>query len=288
MKMTNPRGYASFLAVARHGGINAAARHLGKAPSAIHYDLKQMETRLGATMFERIGRQLRLTQAGRTLFETVARALEDISRAEDRFASGREPLPLRIASVSGFGRYRLMPNLMRAMPRDRGLELSFGTHEDVVAAVTSGRVDFGITFRRVELVQISCEHLADEELVLLGANGDADPPLRMQNAPFITYDEYEYVFSRWFTSVPDWKPIDLGRMDHFTELEEALASVAAGRGHTIAPKDCWQNSIYHRKLQTFGPAGACVNSVYLLNTKSLVHLGDVELITAAATETGKP
>jgi DNA-binding transcriptional LysR family regulator len=281
MIMSDPRGYASFLAVARHGGINAAARHLGKAPSAIHYDLKQMETRLGSALFERIGRQLRLTQAGRSLFDTVARALEDISRAENRFTSRRDLLPLRIASVSGFGRYRLMPNLLSAMPSDRALELSFGSHEDVVEAVTLGRVDYGITYRRVELAQLSCEHVANEELVLLGVSGESDAPSTIQNAQFITYDEYDYVFSRWFTALPKWKPARLNRMDHFTELEEALASVAAGRGYTIAPKDSWMNGPNYQQLRTFGPAGACVNAIYLLSTTSSVRSDDMILITCA-------
>ncbi|MGL5837205.1 MAG: LysR family transcriptional regulator [Sphingorhabdus sp.] len=280
--MSDPRGYASFLAVARHGGINAAARHLGKAPSAIHYDLKQLETRLGAAIFERIGRQLRMTQAGRLLFETVSRALEDISRAENRFASRSDLLPLRIASVSGFGRYRLMPNLLAAMPADRALELSFGTHEDVVTAVTSGRVEYGITFRGVELAELGCEQLAQEELVLLGSSGKANPPHRIEGAPFITYDEYDYVFSRWFAEAPNWKPSVLRRMDHFSELEEALSSVAAGRGYTIAPKDCWINGPYRRQLKTFGPEGACVNAVYILNTKSSLNSGDIALISMAS------
>jgi DNA-binding transcriptional LysR family regulator len=279
--MSDPRGYASFLAVARHGGINAAARHLGKAPSAIHYDLKQMETRIGAAVFERTGRQLRLTQAGRLLFDTVARALEDITRAENRFASGADALPLRIASVSGFGRYRLMPNLLTAMPSDRALELSFGTHEDVVAAVTSGRVEYAITFRSVELAQLNCEPLTQEELVLLGA-ASRGSHLDIKDAPFITYDEYDYVFSRWFTAVPKWKPTRLCRLDHFTELEEALTSVATGRGYTIAPKDCWTNGPFSKQLQALGPEGACVNAIYLLSTKSSVRSDDMALIADAA------
>ena len=167
------RQYATFVAVAQNGGITAAALAIGKAPSAVHYDIKSLEKHLGETLFERVGRSLHLTPAGRSLFSSVDRALNDIKLAEGRLISGRDALPLRLASVSGFGRYQLVPRLLEVFPSDRAFELAFATHDDVLAAVIDGLVDFAITYRKVDSALVSSAPIAQEEIVLIAAASQA-------------------------------------------------------------------------------------------------------------------
>lgn len=54
-----------FHAIAREGGISAAAARLNLSPPALSAQLRQLEERLGVDLFLRVGRRLQLTEAGR-------------------------------------------------------------------------------------------------------------------------------------------------------------------------------------------------------------------------------
>src|SRR5690606_24270357 len=85
---------AVFRTVVAQGGVNAAARVLHKSPSAVTYDLQQLERQLGTQLFRKSGRRLLLTPRGRSLAASIERACLDLQQAWERFddASAREPL----------------------------------------------------------------------------------------------------------------------------------------------------------------------------------------------------
>ena len=51
--------------IARTGSFAAAARELGKVPSALTYSVRQLEDALDVLLFDRSSRQAQLTAAGR-------------------------------------------------------------------------------------------------------------------------------------------------------------------------------------------------------------------------------
>lgn len=59
----------AFLATAEEGSLSAAAVALGLTQPTLGRQIAAFEDSLGVTLFERAGRQLRLTQAGRALLE---------------------------------------------------------------------------------------------------------------------------------------------------------------------------------------------------------------------------
>jgi len=271
------RRAAVFHAVAAAGGIAAAARIIGKSPPAVHADLRRFERDVGVPLIERAGRGLRLTPKGRLMFETVGAALDAIERTRSAVA-GPDPLaePLRLGAVTGFGRYRLAPRLLPSWPQARSLRLRTGRHDDLLALLLAGEIDFAVTYRPVVAAPIDSIEVAKEDLVLVAAAPDAgiaDAALAGK-LPFVTYDEYEYVFARWFAEAQGRQPTTLRRHDHFDELEEALASVAAGRGVTIAPADA---------AAAFGlaPAGtSCRNTIFLCATAARLRSADAAWIAA--------
>ena len=72
-----------FSAVASSGTITAAADQLHVAQPAISRQLQQLERELGVTLFERDGRRLALTAAGRSLVPLVEDLLAHSRRFED-------------------------------------------------------------------------------------------------------------------------------------------------------------------------------------------------------------
>ncbi|MFG2873560.1 LysR family transcriptional regulator [Streptomyces sp. NPDC048337] len=66
--MSEPHGlYEVFLRVAREGSFTAAARALGYTQSAVSRQIQTLEEEWGASLFDRLPRGVRLTEAGRVL-----------------------------------------------------------------------------------------------------------------------------------------------------------------------------------------------------------------------------
>ncbi len=70
-----------FVAVAEHESVRAAARELNVASSAVNRHLLALEREFGVNFFDRVGRRLRLSEAGEILLRHAKRALADIDNA---------------------------------------------------------------------------------------------------------------------------------------------------------------------------------------------------------------
>ena len=80
-------------AIARTGSFAAAARELGRVPSALTYQVHQLEEALDALLFDRSSRQARLTAAGEELLDEGRRVLAELDAVTNRVrrvASGWE------------------------------------------------------------------------------------------------------------------------------------------------------------------------------------------------------
>lgn len=71
-----------FLATANHGSLSAGARALGLTQPTLSRQITALEAELGLMLFERVGRGLHLTQAGRDLLGHV----RDMGAAADKVA----------------------------------------------------------------------------------------------------------------------------------------------------------------------------------------------------------
>lgn len=70
--------------IARTGSFAAAARELGKVPSALTYSVRQLEEALDVLLFDRSSRQARLTAAGEELLHEGRRLLLEIDAVANR------------------------------------------------------------------------------------------------------------------------------------------------------------------------------------------------------------
>lgn len=70
-----------FEAIARHGSIRKAGEVINVAPSAINRHLLELEAIIGAPLFKRLPRGMRLTSAGEILLMHVRTTLRDYDRA---------------------------------------------------------------------------------------------------------------------------------------------------------------------------------------------------------------
>lgn len=75
------RNLISFIWAAELQSFSKTAEQLGYSQSAVTMQLKQLEEELGIPLFERIGKRVKLTQAGERFLPRTLEVLEAVGRA---------------------------------------------------------------------------------------------------------------------------------------------------------------------------------------------------------------
>jgi LysR family transcriptional regulator, low CO2-responsive transcriptional regulator len=160
---------AVFNAIAETGSISAAAQRLYISQPALSRELKDFETRLGVSLFERLPRGMRMTHAGEVLREYATR-LFDISRTAE--ATMREIADARLGFLSigasnTVGTYVLPQRLAmfrRANP-DVRVTMFVGNTEQVSQGVADMRFTLGFIEGPVHVGGLVAEQFQQDELV---------------------------------------------------------------------------------------------------------------------------
>lgn len=79
-----PEALVMMDTIARTGSFAAAARELGKVPSALTYSVRQLEDALDVLLFDRSSRQAQLTAAGTELLHEGRRLLQELDAVANR------------------------------------------------------------------------------------------------------------------------------------------------------------------------------------------------------------
>ncbi|MCC1497649.1 LysR family transcriptional regulator [Alcanivorax sp. 1008] len=137
-----------FISVADTGSFTGAGEQLFLTQPAISKRIAQLEEQLGARLFDRIGRQIHLTEAGQALLpkaRAVLREMEDIRRSITNL-SGRVAGKLRIGTSHHIGLHRLPP-ILRQFSRqypDVQLDIHFIDSEEAWEGVLHGDLELGV------------------------------------------------------------------------------------------------------------------------------------------------
>ncbi len=140
-----PARLRAVIAVAESGSFTVAARRIGSSQSSVSRSVAAVESSLGAPLFDRSTRSVRLTDDGREFVEravAVAAELDAAVRAVAR--PGRSTPRLTVASLTSVSELHLagaLADLGDEMPRVRCIE---GLQAIVEQAVVSGQATAGI------------------------------------------------------------------------------------------------------------------------------------------------
>jgi DNA-binding transcriptional LysR family regulator len=162
-------------AVARHGSVTAAAREMAYSQPSISHHLARLEAETGAQLLQRVGRGIRLTQAGQLLADRAAEIIGRIDAADAELSAhvGLTTGRVRLAGfASAIG--ALMPHAAATLAREHpGLEIgATDTHPpEALELLRTGRVEVAIIFRydeaADELPGVRLRHLLDDPMYVL-------------------------------------------------------------------------------------------------------------------------
>jgi DNA-binding transcriptional LysR family regulator len=142
--MLDVRRLRFLVELSRRGTIAAVSEALHMSPSGISHQLSLLERESGAPLLERVGRGVRLTDAGRRLAERGADILAALELAETEVRGGEES-PTGTCRVAAFGSAArvLVPTLLECQRQHPGLRIELVESEPEVAfpALLSGDFD---------------------------------------------------------------------------------------------------------------------------------------------------
>ena len=243
----------AFLAVAETGSFSRAGERIFLTQPAISKRIAVLEAELGTPLFDRIGRGIRLTEAGRTLHTragSVLRELDDVRRSIANLA-GTVAGELAMATSHHIGLHRLPPALKRFHDTYSAvrLDLRFMDSERACSAVTHGDLELAVvTLPPGAQPPLGIEKIWDDPLDIVVGRGHplatlADvPPRRLADYPAILPGPGTYTREIILTALgPLRQRIRTGMTTNYLEVLKMLAAI--GLGWSALPRTMIDDSL---------------------------------------------
>ncbi len=238
-----------FEAAARLGSFGQAAEELGLTQSAISHQMRLLEAKIGQPLFLRIGRSVRLTDAGRDYQRSVAKSLDQLETGYRSLSPYRKKGSVVIYAPRDFAARWLMPKLhllLQAVPEcDPWIDTS-GTH------VNFDEMEVSIAIRRMREhdKKVHCLNLARDVLVPVVApkllNKPISNPIELLDYTLL-HDERAEGWRDWFAQF-NIESNDIFKGPDFNESDFALMAAELGLGVALSSLVLVEDAIKERRL----------------------------------------
>jgi len=159
-----------FCLTAELDGFTAAANAAGLTPAAVSRTVARLESRLGAQLFVRTTRRVRMTDGGRAYYEQCKAALTQLVEAE-RTLNGEQLLPagmVRLSLPTSYGHFRVLPLLGTFRDRFPEIELDVQLSNRNVDFTSDG-CDLAVRGRTPPDSGLIARKLEDADLVIVAS-----------------------------------------------------------------------------------------------------------------------
>lgn len=176
-------------AIAEEGTMTRAADRLHISQSALSHQLTGLESSLEVSLFRRVPRGMRLTDAGEKLLETARSVLRDVRAVQAQFAARRsgEKGLLRI-STECYTCYHWLPARLKAFQTEWPqveVRIDVESTRRPLEALLAGRLDIAIVSARPRQAALTAHALFDDELVVI-----VSPQHRLSGRPWFRASDF--------------------------------------------------------------------------------------------------
>lgn len=180
----------TFLAVAKLSSVSAAANRLHLTQPAVSKRIQSLEQTLGTRLFDRSGKQLHLTEAGKVFGVQAEQVLSLWADTERKLHSLTEEVAgsLAIATSHHIGLHRLAPVLQKFIERypQVHLNLTFEDSEIAHSRVRHGEVELAVaTLDPKGASDLEIHPIWDDPLVFVNHAGGAPSLLELASQPCV-------------------------------------------------------------------------------------------------------
>ncbi len=202
------RQLRAFRAVSEAQSFTAAAEVLGLTQAAVSILIRQFETELQVSLFQRTGRGAYLTDVGTEIMPTILRVLDDLRNITDSASDlrllRRGHLRLAVPQMLGCCWLPQVLEPFRSLYPDIEVSIAETAGDGVIDLVASGEAEIGIGPERSQVPGIDAEYLWEVPMHLVLKKGsqmcsaDRKPEMRaIEKARWITYsDDFSEVLHR--------------------------------------------------------------------------------------------
>jgi len=146
----------AFVSIAKTGSFSLSSAELFITQPAISKRIAALETELDMRLFDRIGRKVRLTEAGKTLQAHAQTILKEINNAKQGIANLSDSIQgeLKIATSHHIGLHRLpsvLTHYVASYP-DVDLAIDFMDSEDACKLIEQGEIELAIVTLPLEKI----------------------------------------------------------------------------------------------------------------------------------------
>ena len=250
-----------FVAVAEREHLTQGSRALNLTQSAVSSAIATLEARYATKLFDRIGRRIVLTEAGR-LFLIEARAVLARATAAEAVLSDLSGLArgsLALMASQTVANYWLPPLIQRFRREHPGIavSLAIGNTETVSAAIHDGAADLSFIEGEIDDPALAMTEVAEDELVIVVPPGHswlkATPSsAELSQGAWVLREPGSGTRAMFEAALPGLglATTDLAIALELPSNEAICAAVAAGAGATAISRLVAANAIAAGRLAT--------------------------------------
>lgn len=271
----------TFKTILEQGTLKKAAQKLNYSPSTVTAQIQNLEEELSVQLFERVGRRIKLSQAGKDLLpsiETILNAAEFMKSYQNNGESliGR----LQVAVPETILTYRIQPVLkkFRLIAPKVNLSLQSLNCYEIRDNVENGTFDLGIHYNIGGYEKsIISESLGEFQLVLIGnselnlADYDFKRSKQKINLCLLT-DDKQSVYQKKIDSYLNQKKITLNGLMELGSIEAIKRSILSNLGIAFLPRFTVEEELINGRFKEIPTdlKDATLNAVYIYHKNKWV------------------
>lgn len=235
--------YFSVLAELEH--YTLAAARLEISQPSLSSAIRSLEDDLGVKLFEKVGRNIRLTEQGRFFQKKVDQAMAELQSATEALMTSDEdaPIVIRLGFVSGSLEGAISQLIAQRIKKDHRIHfhMTEGSAKDLTDLLYQEKLDMAVVDVTVRDRSLHYRKLHQRDFVVAVREGH---PLsgqsKLKAGDLVNYPQIGFSHSM-DKSFEDWANKDNSRQRFVCQvntIHSALSLVQAGVGVTIVPAEC--------------------------------------------------